>query len=90
MRFYIRIEPIWRPPSLACGAIPSNSHIEVEDGEIRFRYGVLFNEKIPRINVASAAGRSWPAMAKHHTASRAQAKEKASKRRLNPGDGLHV
>lgn len=59
MRFSIRIDPVWRPLMLVGGASPTNSYVELEGDQLALRFGVLFSQRMPVSDVASAAGRSW-------------------------------
>lgn len=60
MKFAIRIDWIWRPLLLIGGATPANSYVEVDGDEIHLRFGLMFNERILKANIAAASGRPWP------------------------------
>jgi hypothetical protein len=60
MRFQIRIDPIWRAPLLLGGATRNNSHVELTDAGVRFRFGLLFDRLVPYDEIKAVFGRSWP------------------------------
>jgi len=60
MRFQIRIDPIWRAPLLLGGATRDNSHVELTDAGVRFRFGLLFDRLVPYEDIKAVFGRSWP------------------------------
>ena len=59
-RFQIRIDPMWQPFVLVGGATRTNSYVEMDEGIVRIRYGLLFSREIPRSNIESAAPTDWP------------------------------
>jgi hypothetical protein len=60
MRFQIRIDSIWRALLLLGGATRDNSHVELTDAGVRFRFGLLFDRLIPYEDVKAVFARSWP------------------------------
>ena len=60
MRFPIHIDPWWRPLLLAGGATPGNSYVELTDGDVLFRFGLLLRRQVPRSDIESAQIRAWP------------------------------
>jgi hypothetical protein len=60
MRFQIRIDPIWRAPLLLGGATRENSHVELTDAGVRFRFGLLFDRLVPYDEIKTVFARSWP------------------------------
>lgn len=59
MRYPMRVEAIWRPLLLAGGATRENSHVETSETEVRFRFGVLTDETVPRSEIAGAERMQW-------------------------------
>lgn len=60
MHFQIRIDPVWRAPLLLGGATRDNSHVELTDAGVRFRFGLLFDRLVPYDDIKAVFGRSWP------------------------------
>ena len=52
-RFPFRFDPAYRLPALAFGIVPSTAWVEVDDHELRARFG-LWSLRTPRSNVAGA------------------------------------
>ena len=50
-RFTFRFDPAYRLPALAFGIVPSTAWVEVDDDELRARFG-LWSLRTPRSNVA--------------------------------------
>jgi hypothetical protein len=50
-RFPFRFDPAYRLPALAFGIVPSTAWVEVDDDELRARFG-LWSLRTPRSNVA--------------------------------------
>ena len=50
-RFAFRFDPAYRLPALAFGIVPSTAWVEVDDDELRARFG-LWSLRTPRSNVA--------------------------------------
>jgi hypothetical protein len=50
-RFPFRFDPAYRLPALAFGIVPSTARVEVDDHELRARFG-LWSLRTPRSNVA--------------------------------------
>lgn len=64
MRYAMRIEGVWRPLlAVVGGATAANSYVEVADGDVRLRFGLLFNEHVPVSEIVSAARTEWPLLA---------------------------
>jgi hypothetical protein len=59
MKYAIRMDPIWRPFMLFLAATPENSYVEMDDVEIRLRFGRAFQQAIARENVVGAERTSW-------------------------------
>ena len=51
-RFPFRFDPAYRLPALAFGIVPSTAWVEVDDDELRARFG-LWSLRTPRSNVAA-------------------------------------
>ncbi len=60
MRFAIRRDWYWRPLLLLFGATAGRSWLQVSGGELRARYGWLFDQRYPLGSVSGAGRRSWP------------------------------
>ena len=60
MRHQMRIARHWRPLLTPLGGRPSGSWVDVSGDVVRFRFGPLFDETIPRTQIAGAAEASWP------------------------------
>ena len=60
MRFTMRLDPVWRPLLALLGALRGNSYVDVGEDGVRFGFGVLFHEIIPRSEIASVRETSWP------------------------------
>lgn len=60
MRFAIRRDRVWRQFGLLAGASAGRSWVEISGGELRARYGWLFDRRFPLSSVNGAARRSWP------------------------------
>jgi hypothetical protein len=59
MRFAMRLDSIWRPLLALFGGFPSTSYVYVTDDHVRFSFGVLFQESVPRSEIASVREMSW-------------------------------
>jgi hypothetical protein len=59
MRFPILISPIWRPLLLVLGVSPERAYVDIDEGLLRVRFGVL-NHEIPLSQIESAAKADWP------------------------------
>ena len=59
-RFYIRMDPWWRPLLLVGGATRENSYAELADDGLTLCFGLLFAHTIKRSQIGSAAKRRWP------------------------------
>ena len=53
-RFAFRFDPAYRVPALLFGVLPSTAWVEVDDEELRARFGP-WSLRTPRANVASAS-----------------------------------
>jgi hypothetical protein len=60
MRHQMRISRTWRPVLALMGGRQSASWVDVGDDAVRFRFGPLFDETIPRAEIASTGEGSWP------------------------------
>jgi hypothetical protein len=58
----MRIAPRWRPLLALMGGRPAGSWVDVNADVVRCRFGPLFDETIPRTQVAATAEASWPAL----------------------------
>ena len=59
MRFAILMSPLWRPLLLPFGGTPERSYAEIEDGELRVRFGWLFDQRFPLSAVEGASPSHW-------------------------------
>lgn len=59
MRYPMRIEAIWRPLLLAGGVTRENSYVEASETEVRFRFGLVTDETVPRAEIAGAERIPW-------------------------------
>jgi hypothetical protein len=62
VRHPMRIARRWRPLLALMGGRPSGSWVDVSGDVVRFRFGPLFDETIPRRQIARTAETSWPVM----------------------------
>lgn len=60
MRFPIKIDRLWQAPVLIGGATHNNSYVEVTDGEVSFKYGLLFRRTVPKSEIVDVYTRHWP------------------------------
>lgn len=60
MIFKIRVDAIWKAPLFLGGATTENSYVELGEGAIRFRFGILFDRAVGYDNVRAVFPRSWP------------------------------
>jgi len=59
-RFQMRMDPWWRPLLIAGGAMPQNSYVELENGQVTLSFGFLFRRTVARSEVESAEETTWP------------------------------
>ena len=59
-RYYIRVDPWWRPLVLAGGATRENAYVDMDDDSLTICYGMLFGHTVMRADIESAAKRDWP------------------------------
>ena len=59
-RYYMKVDPWWRPLLLVGGATRENSYVEFDDHDVTFCFGMLFGRTVPRSQIASVRRRSWP------------------------------
>ena len=59
-RYYIRIDPWWRPLVLVGGATRENAYVEMDDDSLTICFGLLFGHTVMRADIESAGKRSWP------------------------------
>jgi hypothetical protein len=59
-RFFLRRRPVWSLLLALLTAWRTNSYIEIVDGKIRARMGLLFNETFPLSEVTDVRTRQWP------------------------------
>jgi hypothetical protein len=62
-RYYMKVDPMWRPLTLIGGATRENSYVEFDDHDVTFCFGMLFGHTVPRSNIASVKRREWPVWA---------------------------
>jgi len=60
MRFPILISPFWRPLLLLFGATGGRSFAQIEDGELRVRFGFLFDHRFPLAQIETVIPSRWP------------------------------
>ena len=63
-RYPIRRDPRWRPLLAPFGASEERSYVEVDEDEVRFRFGFrpMCRLAIPREEIESAGESSWPTL----------------------------
>jgi hypothetical protein len=54
------MDPTWRPLLGLFGGHQSVSYVEINDKEVRFRFGRFFDRTVQRDNIDVAARREWP------------------------------
>jgi hypothetical protein len=59
MRYPMRLDATWRPLLLVGGATATNSYVETSETNVRFRFGVLTDETVPRSEIAGAERMRW-------------------------------
>ena len=59
MRFPILMSPLWRPLLLPFGGTPDRSYAEIVDGELRVRFGWLFDQRFPLSAIEGASPSHW-------------------------------
>ncbi len=59
-RFVINRSPIWRPLLALFSGVESKSYVEIEEGQIRARFGWLFDERFSMEDVVDVRRRRWP------------------------------
>jgi len=59
-RYYMKVDPMWRPVVLVGGATRENSYVEFDDHDVTFCFGMLFSHTIQRSNIANVKRREWP------------------------------
>jgi hypothetical protein len=59
-RYYMRVDPWWRPLLLVGGVTRENSYVEFDDHDVTFCFGILFGQTVPRSQIASIKRRDWP------------------------------
>jgi hypothetical protein len=59
MRYPMRIDPVWLPMLALFGGTPGRSYVELTDGTVRFRFGWLFDYRVPRREIAGASRTTW-------------------------------
>lgn len=59
-RYSMRLGALWLPFLALFGATPAGSFVEVTPASVRFRFGRLFDETIPRGIIGGVAPAKWP------------------------------
>ncbi len=59
MRFPILVSPIWKPFLLPFGVTEERSYVEIDDGELRVRFG-WFGHTFALDQIESAGREDWP------------------------------
>ena len=59
-RFLIKRSPVWRPLLALFSGVESNSYVEIEEGQLRARFGWLFDERFSLEDVVDVRRRGWP------------------------------
>lgn len=56
----MHIDRWWAPFVLLGGATQSNSFVELTPDSLNLRFGMIFHDEIPRVEIESADIRAWP------------------------------
>ena len=59
-RFYMRVDPMWRPLVFVGGATRENSYVEFDNHDVTFCFGMLFGHTVLRSKIKSIKRREWP------------------------------
>ena len=62
-RYYMKLDPMWRPITLIGGATRENSYVEFDDHDVTFCFGMLFGHTVQRSNIENVKRRDWPVWA---------------------------
>src|SRR5215203_4744871 len=60
MRYPMRLYTPWRPLLALFGGMQGRAYVDVQPEHVRFRFGPLFNQVIPRAQIAGAEAIDWP------------------------------